>query len=361
MRCHVEPSILSRRPFTYNQEPSHLLLAAKDPALLYALHNVLAPLSPAVPLPNACIFFHSTSLRWDYRYATLQPYELFSLLWKHQEQFQKVFLGDYDEDAVGSYWDAMLQSDWDTCPIRTHPELYEHRNKVMPWFIHSDGGEVYKGSSYTIYNWCSPFAHAVDPRDSRLYILMVEEAIRTTLTEGEITQYLRYQDDVMRSGVHPRLDFHGKPVTGKKIDLIDTKLAGGWRCCFTAWTGDIKEETKVHKLSRNYNCHFFCKKCLGCRHKQSGNAYDFRPNAFWMRNLVSHRTYLLTTPPASQSPYVSLDGWTIYRCREDDLHQVWLGFAKGLRCEILVTSLFVLTDCRDGLRVCVCACACACA
>ena len=263
---------------------------------------------------------------------TLQPYEVFAMLWKHPEQWQQVFLGDYDPSALAHYWESMAASNWKSCPVVKHPDLWQDRGKVVPWFTHSDGGEVYRNKVHTVYSWSSPFSHNVDAKDAKLYIMMLDEMRDVHgMTEGQITDYLHYQDDVLRSGKHPFENSDGSPVTGHKLKLAGEWLAGGYKACCVGWTGDLKEEMKVHQLCRNYNCNFMCKKCLGCRHKESGNAYDFRANAFWIRERISHETYLATTPPDHQSPWVRMDGWTIYRNREDELHQIWLGFGKDHR------------------------------
>ena len=282
-------------------------------------------------------------------FSTLQPYEVFSMLWGHAEQFQKALLGDYDASAVQVYWETMARSSWTTSDVLSDAELWENRAKVMPFFIHSDGGEIYKNGSYTIYQWCTPFAFNINPKDSRLYILMIDEAIRTEKTETEVASYLSYQNEVLKSGVHPSLDHDGNPVTGSKVDLIGKKLAGGWRAAFSAWTGDLKEDVKVHKLHRNYQCNFFCKKCLACKHKHNGNGYDFNIGAFWTRNLVNHATYLDTTAPERRSPYCQMKGWTIHRSREDDLHQIWLGFAKG-PCDVFRIIWFFAQQCACNWR-----------
>ena len=270
---------------------------------------------------------------------TLQPYEIFAVLWKHPEQWQRVFLGNYSADALAPYWETTSSSSWRSCPIKTDPDLWRDRGKVVPFFTHSDGGEVYRNHVHEVYSWSSPFSHDIDPKDAKLYIMMLEEGLQMPcVTENQITVYLEYQNTVLRSGKHPAKNHDGSPVTGDKVELIGKDLAGGFRACCVGWTGDLKEEVKVHNLRKNYQCNFLCKKCWGCKHKEGGNAYDFRSNAFWMANRISHEAYLATTPPRELSPWVRMKGWTIYRNREDDLHQIWLGFGKDSCDGVLLTK-----------------------
>ena len=222
-------------------------------------------------------------------YHVLQPYETFSLLHKQPAQFLLAMLGGYDLEVVGKYWEAMSRSSWQSSPMLANPNLWQKRHKVFPTFWHSDGGEIYLNKTYSIYHFSTPFTYDVDPRDAKLYVLAIEESIMVHETEIEIASFIAYNDEVLRNGVHPALDHNKKQVTGKRKELIGQDIAGGFRACFSAWTGDIKEEVKVHRFSRFYQCNFFCKKCLGCKHLPEGNAFNFGPSAQWYQMLVSQR------------------------------------------------------------------------
>lgn len=45
--------------------------------------------------------------------------------------------------------------------------------------------------------------------------------------------------------------------------------------------------------------------------------------------------YDLTTPDAQKSPFSRIPGWTIFRNREDDLHEIWLGLGKDVTAQLM--------------------------
>ena len=48
-------------------------------------------------------------------------------------------------------------------PVNEIPNLREHRDKTIPIYFHTDGGEVYNDNSYCIMHWVSALAHDIDP------------------------------------------------------------------------------------------------------------------------------------------------------------------------------------------------------
>ena len=77
---------------------------------------------------------------------------------------------------------------------------------------------------------------------------------------------------------------------------------------------------------RNYQCTFLCKKCLASKEPDVAYAYDFSPYAKWKDLLVSHSLYLNATAAALLSPWTRIRSWTIFRNREDLLHNKYLGW-----------------------------------
>ena len=98
---------------------------------------------------------------------------------------------------------------------------------------------------------------------------------------------------------------------------------------------DIKEKVKMNRYSRNWQCNFFCEKCLACRHLPNIGGYDFTHQATWRHMMTSHQNYLATTPEWLRSPWCEQHSWSIYRQRDDLLHLVWLGFAKDVSGQLL--------------------------
>jgi len=169
----------------------------------------------------------------------------------------------------------------------------------------------------------------------------------TPRTEEELCVFWDWNLEVWASRVHPYYDHLGRPIQGKRAEKAGQWLADGWGAGFAGWTGDLKEEARTHSLTRNFMCNFFCKKCLGSR-DDTCNGYDFRRNRSpFQQLLISHQRYLGTSL-GSLSPWCRVRGWTIYRNREDGLHQKWLGWGKDVIGEsILQLALLRITFLKD--------------
>jgi len=223
-------------------------------------------------------------------YDALAPYEVFSKLFNHPDYFKQCLLGNYCPEILSDWWRHMETTSWardSSCPVFAN--MLEAARCTFPTVWHSDGGEIYNEQVYSVYHWSTPFTYDCDPKDAKLYCIMLEEAMMTPEAEAEITEFIGYNDKIMTEGVHPSTGFKLRPLDPARAALAGKPLAGGWKASFAAWTGDGKEETRVHHLTRNYNCNWICKKCLGCRHLSEGCAYDFREGAQWTLTLVTHR------------------------------------------------------------------------
>lgn len=125
-------------------------------------------------------------------------------------------------------------------------ELWNVRDKVFPTFWHSDGGEVFaNGKTYTIHHCSSPFAHDMDPKDARLYVIMVESSAKAVETDREVALFLKWLQEVLESGVFPYLDHNGRPIQAPWSEKSGHPIAGGFRMSFSAWTGDMEERLSV--------------------------------------------------------------------------------------------------------------------
>ena len=66
-----------------------------------------------------------------------------------------------------------------------------------------------------------------------------------------------------------------------------------------------------------------------------GNGYDFRVGADWKTMLLPHARYLATHRGSDRSPWAQIRGWSIFRCREDLLHNAYLGWGKDVAGQII--------------------------
>lgn len=214
--------------------------------------------------------------------------------------------------------------------------------------IHSDGGDIYRNTEYSIWSWASVLCDEINTFDTRFLIACVDEEQKVKdVTDAELVRYVLWNIEVMQSGVHPTHDHRGKPLVGQRLLRANTALAGGWRASAVGTQSDLQEEVELHKYTRNYMAKFLCERCLGNRHTQTGSAYDFSPNAMWRSMLISHQTYLAGT--VEISPWANLRSWTIHRHRDDMLHMVWLGFGKDVAGQLLfeIATQYGLADKLD--------------
>jgi len=93
-------------------------------------------------------------------------------------------------------------------------------------------------------------------------------------------------------------------------------------------------QVTVHMLDRNYRKNFICERCLGCRHIENGNAYNFT-DAIWINEdlRTDHNLYLKAA--IRVSPWHKVRGWSLFRNLYDFLHLLWLGFCKDVSAQLL--------------------------
>ena len=77
-------------------------------------------------------------------------------------------------------------------------------------------------------------------------------------------------------------------------DVLANFLQVIYFAAFFAWTGDLKERVREHRLVRNSQANFLCELCMACRCMLAFNAYDFGPSAGWRSSYVDHDHYIET-------------------------------------------------------------------
>ena len=278
---------------------------------------------------------------------TLAPYEVFAALFQAGPQFGHALLGRHRN--AGGFWRQVAASGIEH-HVNDDMNFAPHRDFIIPTYWHSDGGDVYKDTEYSIYSWTSSLVHDVDTLDSKFLVCLVEQSRKVPgVTDAELVRFIAWNLRVMGSGLHPSRDHLDQPMTGKRAGLSNKPLAAGWRAAFYGWQGDTKEKVKVHGFSRNWMSNFICEFCLGCRHLSEGNAYDFAEGSMWQRYLISHDQYMLATHPAAQSPWTQVQSWRIDRNLDDLLHMIYLGFGKDVAAQLIFESACEFESVQEGL------------
>lgn len=113
-------------------------------------------------------------------------------------------------------------------------------------------------------------------------------------------------------------------------------LHGPWRSLLRCSMLSLSQE--VHDFARYYSCMFVCDSCLACnwtKHSPKHLYYaDWNPGAAYMDTRIDHATY--EASEMKPSPWLRVPGWSLHSCFWDQLHVVWLGFARDLAASIIV-------------------------
>ena len=230
--------------------------------------------------------------------------------------------GNGGVDGVSQYWDHMSRVGHHVCGSID-------ASATIPIAVHSDGGEVYTSTEFSMYSWSSCLTTDISTFDSKHVICVLPEEMKVKhTTDKQIIEFIQWSLGVMESGKHPVAGFLNQPLSRSRTERAGTDLAGGWKAALSCTLGELKEKVKVHRYHRNYNCNFLCEKCLACKHLAKGNAYDFRDAVLWRRMRVCHRLYLSSTTVHDRSPWCSSRSWRTDRHKDDLLHGWWLGFIK---------------------------------
>ena len=261
------------------------------------------------------------------------PYEYFANLWEAGPQFDFAMLNG-NSHLVGQFWDGLARSEVGHF-VSTDAELAARRDSLIPVFVHMDGGEVFKGTELLIWSWNSALCFDKSSWDCRHYLTCIPGDIVIAETIEDMVTYLEWNFTIMLSGVHPEKDFGNIDFSDSRSNLAKTPLAGGWACAFAGCLHDLKEQIRQHRYERNYMANFFCDKCLANKHLPMGNGYDFRVGAGWKTMLLSHSHYLATHLGSDRSPWAQVRGWSIFRCREDLLHNAYLGWGKDVAGQLI--------------------------
>ncbi len=191
----------------------------------------------------------------------------------------------------------------------------------------------------------------IDTLNSKHLMCLVEECVKIPhVTDEYLIAFIRYNLEVMQSGVFPSVGFRGQKLDKDRQKLAGLPLAGGWRAAFFGCQADTKEKVKQNRFMRNWQASFICERCLASRLVESGNPYDFREGSNWMKLLVDHDLYIRSTPPESLSPWVAIPGWRLDRVLDDLLHNMWLGWTKDLVGQVLYERALDYDTVEGGLK-----------
>jgi hypothetical protein len=131
----------------------------------------------------------------------------------------------------------------------------------------------------------------------------------------QVTKFLCWCDEHLRSGVGPLLGFYGEAFTKNcmRHALRGQKLAGDWRACFAGFKADGKARRECHHFCRHAQATFICDECLAVQLFPNApaelNFTNVSDGAPWTRTIFTTAQYLAHDP--RPSPWKDMCGWNL--------------------------------------------------
>lgn len=191
-------------------------------------------------------------------------------------------------------------------------------DKTVPLVWHADGVKIYKNQKIWVYSYSSMVRKKGDSFENKTVLAIIRDAaLAKPQTHDTMAKIIAYICKTLQTGKYPLLDWTGNAWAP---DSMEFKRAGqyftadGWRCCFSAFKGDLEARVQIHKMIRNYMANMICEHCPAGKLL---NYADFRKNAPWASVRFSHQEFLDLNPPNRQSAWVEVPGWRKERNLED--------------------------------------------
>jgi hypothetical protein len=127
--------------------------------------------------------------------------------------------------------------------MKHHLLASPHLDSTIPIAVHSDGGEIFASTEYSIYSWSSALVSDINTFDYRFLICLLPEDLKIKWSsDHEIIDFILWNIRVLEDGIHPSHDHLGRVLTGHRAAKAGKPLATGWRCTLTATLSDNKEK-----------------------------------------------------------------------------------------------------------------------
>lgn len=277
--------------------------------------HVCQILPDSVDLPLQLTNQHGDEVEMMKDTAIIWPWDFFSYLWGEGKFLQ--WVADNPKDAgerTTEYWKHCENLDFFQ-RIGLPPERF---GSCVPLFFHTDGVKIYKNQKAWVYSISSACRKGQSILTKMVFILVREAMIIKGKSHDAIGKIVGYIVDTLMTGKFPTHDHLGcKFPLGSKQDIrAGQAFAGGWSMAFAGFKGDWEARAIVHKLTRYYRTTFICEHCMAS-YKPEFTFADFTPNANSQLVRFSHDDFLMLNPPADQSSWLCVKGWTKDRNLED--------------------------------------------
>ena len=180
-----------------------------------------------------------------------------------------------------------------------------------------DGVKVYRTQKAWIYSFSSALSKGPVLESKIVLAILRESTNAKPLTHDRMGHIVGWMCECLQSGVFPVADMDGCPWPrgSKAAERAGQDIAPGWKLAFSGFKSDLEARIFVHKFPRNYMANHICEHCPAGR--KICHFQDFRDEAPFMECQFTHQQYQIMTPPAKQSSWLSVAGWTKDRNLED--------------------------------------------
>lgn len=191
-------------------------------------------------------------------------------------------------------------------------------SKTIPIVWHTDGVKIYKNQKIWIYSYSSMVRQKGNSLENKAVLAIIRDNLLSKPhTHDGMAKVIAWVCKTLQTGKYPVADWLGRawPQGSRERALAGKNFTREcWRCCFSAFKGDLEARVQVHKLVRNYMANMICEHCPAGKLL---NYADFRGNAPWSAVRFSHQQFLDLNPPNRQSAWINVPGWRKERNLED--------------------------------------------
>ena len=228
--------------------------------------------------------------------------------------------------APKDYWNRMKNEEFTRSLDLREP------SKTVPLVWHVDGVKIYKNQKIWVYSYSSMVRKSGNSLENKTVLAIIRDnLLAKPETHDAMAAVIAYICKTLQTGRYPTVDWKGAPwPPNSRESSVAGKLftKDCWRCCFSAFKGDLEARVMIHKMVRNYMANMICEHCPAGKLL---NYPDFRKNAPWASVRFSHQDFLDLNPPNRQSAWVLVPGWRKERNLEENLISKKMVWVKSIK------------------------------
>ena len=257
----------------------------------------------------------------------LLPHDFLDLLWSVDEHRFRELMGS--DGGLRDFWKQTL--DRNPAWFRRHParqivEMQPHR--VIPVRLFGDDASIAKTGKrkLLVQFWIPWLGGHLPTRCSRIPMLLMNyDTSIDGITELNLMRVLVWSWQACFEGIHPSVDYEGKPFTDRKrASKAGQPICGGYRAVFAGMANDWKYTFECFHLPWNYNADQICHLCVADTSNGPHCFTNFALDAP-CSSIQHDEVAYLQSACGRMSPYTSLVGFSLQGLFPECMHCGCLG------------------------------------